>query len=93
MLFQKRDDAGRADAIRRLKRWVSAFAGAGEGDAIMVTELQCAEPGCPPVETVLAFLRPGQQPLRWKVHKPLLEVTEADVRDAVAGVHVHTGDG
>ena len=84
MLFAKRSDEGRAEAVRRVKAWVAAHAAVGENDAVMVTELQCSEEGCPPIETVLALLRPGQEPLKWKVHKPVVEVSESDVSDAIA---------
>ena len=62
---------------------------------VLVTELACALPGCPPLETVIAFwLADGEddgQPLRhhYKVFKPVQQVTEADLppwwmRDALA---------
>jgi len=91
MLFGKKDDAGRAEAARRVRAWVALHAGAGEDDAVMVTELQCTEEGCPPVETVLALLRPREQPRKWKVHKPTALVTEEDVRAAIEGRDEHTG--
>jgi hypothetical protein len=89
MLFGKRDDGLRAEAVRRVKGWVASRARAGESDAVMVTELQCTEEGCPPVETVLALLRPGDEPRKWKVHKPVALVTEEDVREAIEGRHEH----
>jgi hypothetical protein len=84
MLVGKRRGEGRAEAVRRVKAWVAAHAVMGENDAVMVTELQCSEEGCPPIETVLALLRPGHEPLKWKVHKPVVEVAESDVSDAIA---------
>ena len=84
MLFGKRSDEGRAEAVRRVKAWVAAHTVVGENDAVMVTELQCSEEGCPPIETVLALLRPGKDPLKWKVHKPVVELAESDVSDAIA---------
>ncbi|MFV0533280.1 MAG: hypothetical protein ACK5MR_06475 [Cumulibacter sp.] len=46
---------------------------------VMVTELACSEPGCPPVETVIALMYPGN-PQQFKLHKPVCEVTADDVR-------------
>ncbi|HTQ45448.1 MAG TPA: hypothetical protein VMI75_21970 [Polyangiaceae bacterium] len=91
MLFDKRDDGGRAEAARRVKAWVSSHAHAEDSDAVMVTELRCTEEGCPPIETVLALLRPGEEPRKWKVHKPIVLVTEEDVRTAIEGRHEHGG--
>ena len=62
---------------------------------VLVTELACELPGCPPLETVIAFwLGEGEvdgQPLRhhYKVFKPVQQVTEADLppwwmKDALA---------
>ena len=59
--------------------------------AVLVTELACELPGCPPLETVIAFwLGKGEgegegkddgEPLRhhYKVFKPVQQVTEADL--------------
>ncbi|MFE6647400.1 hypothetical protein ACFVJS_12610 [Nocardioides sp. NPDC057772] len=55
---------------------------------ILVTELACTEPGCPPTETVIALMHPGA-PQQFKIHKPLAQVTRADVEAALAGPHAH----
>lgn len=52
---------------------------------ILVTELACTEPGCPPTETVIALMHPGT-PQQFKIHKPLREVTKDDVVRALGGV-------
>jgi hypothetical protein len=51
-----------------------------EDVAVTVQQLSCHEPGCPPVETVIAVL--GAPPRRWTIHRPLAEVDDA----AVAGL-------
>ena len=56
----------------------------------MVTELACSEPGCPPVETVIALLAPGRQD-QVKIHKGLADVTSADV-EALLGSHANPTD-
>jgi hypothetical protein len=84
MLFGKQDEDGRGSAVRRVKEWVSIHASLQPGDTVMVTELRCMEEGCPPIETVLAVFRQGQEPRRWKLHKRVVEVTEDDVRAQVA---------
>jgi hypothetical protein len=60
--------------------------------AVMVTELRCTEPGCPPLETVVAVLS-GTLPTRqYKIHKPLADVTREDVRalsNPAAPAHEH----
>ena len=62
---------------------------------VLVTELACELPGCPPLETVIAFWlgedEHDAEPLRhhYKVFKPVQQVTEADLppwwmKDALA---------
>jgi len=63
----------------RIKQWMAEYGMVPESATIMVTQLACREPGCPPVETVVAVLDGGDQ---WKatLHKALDEVSEEDVR-------------
>lgn len=83
-------DPKRVAAIRRIKQAALALFEAGEEDAVAVSELRCAEPGCPPIETVVALLRPGAPPRHVKIHKPAVEVTDEDLRAAIlAGDHRH----
>lgn len=49
----------------------------------MVTELRCSEPGCPLLETVIAILSESGN-RQYKLHKPIAEVGEDDVRDLAA---------
>ena len=50
--------------------------------AVTVQQLTCREPGCPPVETVIAVL--GTRPRRWTIHRPLVEIDDATVTDLLA---------
>jgi hypothetical protein len=92
MFGSRSEDARRTAAIRALKETARALLGAGDDDAVVVNELRCTEPGCPPIETVIALLRQGQAPRQVKVHKPAAEVTEHDLRAALEG-HPHPGHG
>ena len=66
----------RADAASRLKSWTrSRF-----GDVtVMVTELESAVPGFPPLHTVVAFWTAEREHFHFKVFKPLVEVSETDI--------------
>lgn len=46
--------------------------------AILVAEIACAVPGCPPIETVIAFWADGRRH-HFKVFKPVAEVTDDDL--------------
>ena len=78
---------------RDVKAWVQAAAGAPEDATIVVTELACSEPGCPPYEVVMAVLRPGTPPLQKKLHKRLAELSHEEVTrlwQVGDGDHHHT---
>ena len=49
---------------------------------VLVTELECTEPGCPPIETVIALLGADAN-VQHKIHKPVAEVSVEDVRSAL----------
>jgi hypothetical protein len=88
-MFGPRNDDRRSAAIRALKATARPLFGASEDDVIVVNELRCTEPGCPPVETVVALLRVGCEPRQIKVHRPAAEVTEEDLRAALGAGHHH----
>jgi hypothetical protein len=66
-----------------LKSVVRQVLGLDDRHTVVVQQLRCAEPDCPPVETVVAVLAAGQAPRRWTIHKPLSDVTSQDVRDTI----------
>lgn len=58
---------------------------------VMVRQLDCTEPGCAPVETVVAVLAPGEPVRSWKLRLPAANITDADLAHLLAtepeGVH------
>lgn len=55
--------------------------------SVTVSQLACREPGCPPVETVIAVLGPGGR--RWTIHRPIAEVDD----ELVVGLLRHDPEG
>lgn len=70
----------RSKQVGLVKDTVRATLGLPEEATVVVQELACAEPGCPPVETVIAVLGVGGTNRRWTLHGPISEVTESQVR-------------
>jgi hypothetical protein len=64
-------------ALDRVREWVRARFSLDDG-AILVAEVACAVPGCPPIETVIAFWSSGRRH-HFKLFKPVAEVTDADL--------------
>lgn len=63
-----------------IKAWAAEALGLTDDVALMVTELRCTEPGCPPLETVVAVLGGDGPNQQYKIHKPLADVTREDVQ-------------
>ena len=70
-------------AIQQVKDWTRAALRASEDTAFAVNEIVCADPGCPGIETVILVMEPGAKTRACKVQKPLNDVTEQDLRDAL----------
>lgn len=63
----------------RIKEWVKQSFNLPTDAVVMVTELRCTEPGCPPLETVVAILDGPGNRRQAKLHLPVAEITEQDV--------------
>lgn len=79
-LGPRRDPADTA----RVKALVVEGIGGDADVTVLVTELECTEPGCPPIETVIALLG-GVRNVQYKIHKAVADVGGDDVRAALAG--------
>lgn len=67
------------DQVDRIKAWIRDVFHLNDEAAIMVTELECREPGCPPIETVIAVLKGPGDIQRYKIHKTADEIGVADI--------------
>jgi hypothetical protein len=68
-----------AQRTRQIKEWVRELLAPDEAITIVVSELTCREPGCPPVETVIGLLRSGQDAVKYTIHRAAADVTREDV--------------
>ena len=73
-----RTTAGNAQASARIKTWVREALTLADDVSVMVTELRCAEDGCPPLETCIAVMATGG-PRLFKVSKAMAEISREDV--------------
>ena len=80
LAFSKKSPKKHAEhvaALDRVRAWVRERFRLGDG-AILVAEVACAVPGCPPVETVIAFWSEERRH-HFKVFKPVAEVMADDL--------------
>jgi len=83
---------GRDGRAAEIKGWVARAFGLDERTTVMVAELRCTEPGCPPVETVVGILGGGET-RRFKVHKPISGVAFRDIERLAASEREERGIG
>jgi hypothetical protein len=69
---------------RQIKDWVREQLALGEEVTILVSELACSEPGCPPIETVIALFRGREDTTKYTIHRPSAEITRADIASLFA---------
>ena len=68
-------------AAEQVRDWTRERFGLPPDSTIMVAEVTCAVPGCPPLETVVAFWVEATRH-HFKVFKPIAEVSEDDLPPA-----------
>ena len=78
-LFTKSIPQIELDKLKQIKAWVYQKLELDTEITISLNQLQCSEPGCPPLETViLVMTNPPQQ---YKIHKPAFQITETDIQE------------
>jgi hypothetical protein len=76
--FRKRHPEHLA-ALDRVREWTRERFKLPDDAAIMVTEVTCSLPGCPPLETVITFWTGTDTRHHFKVFKPTTEVVQDDL--------------
>jgi hypothetical protein len=66
-------------ALEQVRNWTRARFKLPEEAAVMAVEVTCRLPGCPPLETVVAFWTEADQRHHFKLFKPVAEVAESDL--------------
>ncbi|HVY59656.1 MAG TPA: hypothetical protein VHA77_17525 [Xanthobacteraceae bacterium] len=79
MRSRARPDRVRLEAIERIKDWTRARFRLAEEIPVTVSEVACGLPGCPPLETVVAFWTGPDTRHQFKVFKSLTEVVADDL--------------
>jgi hypothetical protein len=81
MLGFSKKRPGNSAAIDRVRGWTRTRFALTDDETVMVSEMACGVPGCPPVETHLVFWTAAGRH-HFKVFKPLAEVVEDDLPPA-----------
>ena len=46
---------------------------------VLIQELNCLEPDCPPKETIFAVFLENEAPFQFRLHKALEDISESDL--------------
>lgn len=80
IMFQSfRKSTNELQAIERVIDWTKARFKLPTKATVMVAEINCQVPGCPPLETIIAFWSDAEIRYRIKLFKPVVDVTEDDL--------------
>lgn len=88
-LFKQQKPTASPEAIQRLKTWTYEALELSPDVPISISQLQCHEPGCPPIETVIAVMTQPTQ--TYKVHAAAGDISQAALVEALHGHHTHEG--
>jgi hypothetical protein len=81
MLGFARKNADHTASTDRVREWTRARFALTDSETVMVSELACGIPGCPPIETHVVFWTPAGRH-HFKIFKPLAQVSEDDLPPA-----------
>ena len=81
MLGFGKKGSGDTAAVDRVRDWTRSRFSLSDDETIMVSEVACGVPGCPPVETHLVFWTAAGRH-HFKIFKPLADVVEDDLPPA-----------
>jgi hypothetical protein len=74
-----RRSAEHREGLARVREWTRERFALSPAATIVVAEIACGLPGCPPLETVVAFWNEDARRHQFKVFKPVQEVTLDDL--------------
>ena len=66
-------------ALEAVRGWTRARFALPEGSSVLVAEVACGLPGCPSIETVVAFWSDDGERHQFKIFKPVAEVAPGDL--------------
>lgn len=75
--FAKQSQKASSEKMKQIKQWIYQALQIDDEISISLSQLQCTEPGCPPIETVINVMtNPVQQ---YKIHKSITEIEYTDI--------------
>ena len=89
--FPRKTSNRRSDAALELKEHARTVINADDDTVVSVSERDCGDPGCGGVQTIVLVMHPRRPTEAVKIDKPLEQVTQSDISDALAPLVAQTG--
>jgi hypothetical protein len=77
--FGLKKSPAQVEAIERVRTWTRERFKLADEVPVVVAEIACGLPGCPPLETVVAFWTANDKRHQFKLFKPVQEVVYDDL--------------
>ena len=91
LIGQPRHDDAFLAALEAVQDWTRLRFRLAPQAAILVSEVACRLPGCPPLETVVAFWTEDDRRHQFKLYKPLRDVRYDDIGWLIGSPASHDG--
>ena len=80
-LFPKKPTVS-AEQSQQVKDWLYEILQINHQTVISISQLQCQDPDCPPIQTAIAIMTSPHRIIR--IHKAISDITYVDVVQAIA---------
>ncbi|MBD2152314.1 hypothetical protein H6F44_19655 [Pseudanabaena sp. FACHB-1277] len=80
-LFPKKPTVS-AEQSQQIKDWLNEILQIDHQTVISLSQLQCQDSGCPPIQTAIAIMTSPHRVIR--IHKPIPDITYADLVQAIS---------
>lgn len=85
MFFKNPRDLHNVEVTKTIKQWTRELLHLEEGNAVLfVSEIECADPGCPGTETHIMIAENEKKPQLLRIQKPLVFVRKKDIEQIVS---------
>jgi hypothetical protein len=81
--FAPKPNANLKATADRVKIWARETLSLSDDTAVTVSEINCHDPGCPGVETVILVMTPNAKTRMIRIARPLVEVRLVDLEAAL----------
>jgi len=88
-IFSSKKPAVSAEQLQQVKDWLYEILQIDRNTIISISQLQCQDLNCPPMQTAIAVMTTPHRVIR--IHKAIPDITHADVVQAIALVSSSNG--